>query len=421
MLTKRDDPLGEKEIRSDIVRNTLALVMNSVVFAWVTQIVLVISPIVIVEATNSVALGGLATAIILSGDMPTNLYAGRLADTVGRKRTLLIGSAIGFVGLFAMWSSRVTLEVLLFWAGILVFALGTGFFVMNRTAITDMYPTKRGQSLGYLNTGNFVGSISAPVLIAGVTGLAVLAGQSYFDVLLLACLPLSLFAGLFIALIRRDTRNIAQMLGNESAQAKGEVNNSKRIPWTSGKHGKRDLSLAFIVSSLSVGGVSIVLSLCPIILHSMGTEVGWISFSIALISVGTGGLSIVVGKLADMFGRKKTIFSGALIMGAGLVLLPLSPSFAFICVASFLVGLGGGAIAVASSALICDLVHVMNRGKVFGANSFVINIVTFTFPPLAAVLFIWPGPVSVSLFGIAVAAVVVLSTKIISSSGESQF
>ncbi len=418
MQTKRDDPLGEKEIRSNIIRNTLSLVANSVVFAWVTQIVLVVSPIVIIESTNSVALGGLATALILSGDMPANLYAGKLADTVGRKRTLLIGSVIGFAGLFAMWSSRLSLEVLLFWAGIFVFALSTGFVVMNRTAITDMYPQKRGLSLGYLNTGNFIGSISAPALIAGVTGLAVLAGRNYYDVLILACLPLSVVAGLFIALIKKDTRNIAQMLGNEQTHTNNDVDHLKRIPWTSGKHGKRDLSLAFVTSSLSVGGVSIVLSLCPIILHSMGTEVGWISFSIALISVGTGGLSIIIGKLADRFGRRKTIFFGAAVMGTGLVLLPLAPSFAIICVASFLVGLGGGAIAVASTALICDIVHVMNRGKVFGANSFVINIVTFSFPPLAAILFTWPGPVSVSMLGIAIAVVVIVSTKIISSTGQ---
>ena len=420
MLTKRDDSLREKEIRSNIVRNTLSLVANNVVFAWVTQIVLVVSPIVVVESTNSVALGGLATALILSGDMPTNLYAGKLADTIGRKKTLLLGSVIGLAGLFIMLASRLLLESSLFWAGIFIFALGTGFFVMNRTAITDMYPQKRGQSLGYLNTGNFIGSISAPALIAGIAGLAVLAGRNYYDVLILACLPISVIAGLFIVLIKKDTKNIAQMLGNEPTRINNDAGTSKGISWTSGSHGKRDLLLAFVISSLSVGGVSIVLSLCPILLHRLGTEVGWISFSIALISVGTGGLSIIIGKLADKFGRRKTICSGAAIMGAGLVLLPLAPSFAIICVASFLVGLGGGAIAVASTALICDMVQIMNRGKVFGANSFVINIVTFSLPPLAAILFTWPGPFSVSMLGIAIAIVVVLSTKIISSKGTNK-
>ena len=413
MQAKQHDFINEREIRSSIVRNTLFLVGNSIAFAWVTQIVLVMAPIVVVEGTNSVALGGLATALILSGDMPSNLYAGKLADTIGRKKTLLIGSAIGSIGLLVMTVSRLLLELPLFWVGLFVFALGTGFFVMNRTAITDMYPKKRGQGLGYLNTGNFVGSISAPVLIAGITGFAILAGRNYYDILSLACLPISVFAGFLIVLISKEPKLIAQLLETPTSDLT-EINNSRRTSWASGIHGKRDLLLLFIISSLSVGGVSIVLSLCPILLHSLGTEIGLISFSIALVSVGTGGLSIIVGKLADKFGRRKCIFFGAIIMGAGLVILPLAQSYIITSIASFLVGLGGGAIAIASTAMICDIVAPKNRGKVFGANSFVINIFTFGLPPLAAILLASIGSFWVSILGIMVAAVVILSIVIVS-------
>ena len=413
MQAKQHDFINEREIRSSIVRNTLFLVGNSIAFAWVTQIVLVMAPIVVVEGTNSVALGGLATALILSGDMPSNLYAGKLADTIGRKKTLIIGSAIGSIGLLVMTVSRLLLELPLFWVGLFIFALGTGFFVMNRTAITDMYPKKRGQGLGYLNTGNFVGSISAPVLIAGITGFAILAGRNYYDILILACLPISVFAGFLIVLISKEPKLIAQLLETPTSDLT-EINNSRRTSWASGIHGKRDLLLLFIISSLSVGGVSIVLSLCPILLHSLGTEIGLISFSIALVSVGTGGLSIIVGKLADKFGRRKCIFFGAIIMGAGLVILPLAQSYIITSIASFLVGLGGGAIAIASTAMICDIVAPKNRGKVFGANSFVINIFTFGLPPLAAILLASIGSFWVSILGIMVAAVVILAIIIVS-------
>ena len=413
MQAKQHDFINEREIRSSIVRNTLFLVGNSIAFAWVTQIVLVMAPIVVVEGTNSVALGGLATALILSGDMPSNLYAGKLADTIGRKKTLLIGSAIGSIGLLVMTVSRLLLELPLFWVGLFVFALGTGFFVMNRTAITDMYPKKRGQGLGYLNTGNFVGSISAPVLIAGITGFAILAGRNYYDILSLACLPISVFAGFLIVLISKEPKLIAQLLETPTSDLT-EINNSRRTSWASGIHGKRDLLFLFVISSLSVGGVSIVLSLCPILLHSLGTEIGLISFSIALVSVGTGGLSIIVGKLADKFGRRKCIFFGAIIMGAGLVILPLAQSYIITSIASFLVGLGGGAIAIASTAMICDIVAPKNRGKVFGANSFVINIFTFGLPPLAAILLASIGSFWVSILGIIVAAIVILAIIIVS-------
>ena len=97
-------------------------------------------------------------------------------------------------------------------------------------------------------------------------------------------------------LIKKDTQLIAQILDDCEPQLKTEAHTLKEEPWVSGTHGKRDLALAFIISSLSVGGVAITLSLCPMFLHILETELGLISFSVALISVGTGGLSIVWGK-----------------------------------------------------------------------------------------------------------------------------
>ena len=54
------------------------------------------------------------------------------------------------------------------------------------------------------------------------------------------------------------------------------------------------------------------------------------------------------------------------------------------------------------------MVAPRNRGKVFGANSFVINIFTLFLPPLAATLVASPGPLAISILGITIAAVVVL-------------
>jgi MFS family permease len=406
--------LTKEKIASNIKRNTFLLVGNSVVFSCILQIILVISPIIILDSTNSLALAGLATALILSADMPTNYHAGKLADNIGRKKTLLIGTVIGLIGLLLMAVSRLLIADLLFWAGLVIFGLSTGFFVLNRAAIMDMYPKKRGQSLGYLNTGSFVGSFLGPIFVTGIDGLAFLAGINSYDLLILTCLVLLIFAGFLIVLIRLDTKNIAEFLYCSDSQFDTEIKNSGKESWTSGPHGRRDLFLAFIISSLSVGGVSIVFTLCPILLHILEIEIEWISFSVALVSVGTGGLSMFSGNLADRFGRKKTVFLGATIMGVALFVLPLAQNYIVISLASFIIGLGAGAIAIASTALMCDMIVPKNRGKVFGANSFVINIVTFTLPPLVATLITSPGPISISLLGIIIAIIVILSMNSIS-------
>lgn len=400
---------SEKELRSDIKRNTLLLVGNNIVFWCIAQIILVVSPIVILDSTGSLALGGLATALVLSGDMLTNYHAGKLADIIGRKKTLLIGTAVGIVGLLAMAASRLLFEDLWYWIGLVIFSFSTGILVLNRAAIMDMYPRKRGLSLGFLNTGSFVGSFLAPILISGMTALAILIGKNYYDLLIFACLPLLALAGFLLMLIRKDTQLIAQILDDSKPQPETKEHPLKKDPWVLGAHGKRDLALAFIISSLSVGGVAIAYSLCPMFLHILDTEIGLISFSVALISVGTAGLSMVLGKLADKFGRKRIVILGATIMGAGLFILPLAQNYIIISAANFLTGLGAGAIAIASTAFICDIVAPKNRGKVFGANSFVINIPTLVLPPLAATLVAISGPLAVSILGIAIAVVVTLS------------
>jgi MFS family permease len=410
--TKPEILLSEK-ITSNIKRNTLLLVGNSVVFSSIIQIILVISPIIILDSTDSIALAGLSISILFSADMPTNYHAGKLADSIGRKKTLLIGIAIGFLGLFLMITSRLLLEDLLFWAGLLIFGLSTGFFVLNRAAIMDMYPHKRGQCLGYLNTGSFIGSLLGPIFVTSIASLAFLTEINNYDLLILACLALLCFAGFLIGLIRIDTKIIAEVLDSNDLQI-NEIKTLKKESWVSGPHGKRDLSLAFIISALSVGGVSIGYSLCPILLHILEVEIEWISFSVALIGLGTGGLSIVSGTLADRFGRKKMVVFGATIMGTGLFVLPLVHNYIIISFASFFVGLGAGGIAISSTALICDMILPKNRGKVFGANSFVINIITFVLPPLAAILITSPGPFSISLLGITIAMIVILSISAIS-------
>jgi len=138
-----------------------------------------------------------------------------------------------------------------------------------------------------------------------------------------------------------------------------------------------------------------------------------ISFSIALISFGSNGLSIFSGILSDRLGRKNIILMGSIIMGLGLSILPITQNVITISVSNFLTGFGGGAMAIASTTLICDLVIPENRGKMFGLNSFTITIFTLLLPPLAATLFTFYHPFSVSILGIVMAGSTFLTTLFI--------
>lgn len=415
-MEDKNTNLINEETASQIKRNTFLIVGNSLIISCFTQLILVVAPLIASEITGTWALAGLSTSIIFSGDIATNYHAGKLADSIGRKKTLLIGIATGLVGLFLMMMSKFLLVDLLFWIGILILGLSTGFLVINRVAIMDMYPQKRGQSLGYLNTGSFVGSLLAPAVSTVLASLAIFTGITYYDSSIIACLALLAFGGVLILFMKIDTKSIAECLDNNNDdQFAVEIENNKKISsWVSGKYTKRDLSLAFIISALSVGGISIAYAVVPIILYHLEIEMSWITFTFTLISFGTGGLSIVLGKLADKIGRKKVILSGATIMGIGLFILTLEQNYIVISATCFFSGLGAGAIAIGSTSLICDMTPVINRGKVFGTNSIVINIVTFALPTLATSMLSSNGFFSISILGLVIAAIVVISTITIS-------
>jgi MFS family permease len=394
-----------KELSSHILRNTILLVGNSVLFSCIFQILTTISPIIILESTASSSLAGLTTSIIFSVDIVTNYHAGKIADIFGRKKTLLIGTSIGIIGLFVMTLSMLILEYSYYWLGLIIFGLSTGFWVINRVAIMDMYPKNRGQSLGYLQTGNFIGAFIAPLLLVTLSNIALRTGSKYIDSVFYSCIGFMAFSALLLIFIRKDPQEISKI--SEKIENESKMDNGKS--WVSGIYTKLDLLLAFIISSLSVGAVSIVYSIAPIFLYDLEVEIWMINLCIALVSVGTGGLSIILGKIADIINRKKVILLGSIIAGIGLFILTLTRNYMVICICSLLVGIGGGAIAIASTSLICDMIPLKNRGKLFGANSLVINIISFGIPPLTTTLFSMYGPFSVSTLGLTLVLIVISS------------
>ena len=98
---------------------------------------------------------------------------------------------------------------------------------------------------------------------------------------------------------------------------------------------------AFLVGF--VGGLSTVLG--PAFVQDMNLSYNnttWIALAQA---ISTAACAPILGKLSDIFGRKKTLLSGILVFTLGSVLSALSPSLPFLLVARFIVGVGTAAIA----------------------------------------------------------------------------
>ena len=98
---------------------------------------------------------------------------------------------------------------------------------------------------------------------------------------------------------------------------------------------------AFLVGI--VGGLSTVLG--PAFMLDMNLAYNNTTWSALSQAISTAACAPILGKLADIFGRRKTLLLGILVFTLGSVLSALSTSLMFLLIARFVVGIGTAAIA----------------------------------------------------------------------------
>jgi len=98
---------------------------------------------------------------------------------------------------------------------------------------------------------------------------------------------------------------------------------------------------AFLVGF--VGGLSTVLG--PAFVQDMNLPYNNTTWTALAQAISTAACAPILGKLSDIFGRKKMLLSGILIFTLGSALSAISPSLPFLLVARFVAGIGAAAIA----------------------------------------------------------------------------
>ncbi|MDX1873180.1 MDR family MFS transporter [Mycolicibacterium sp. 120266] len=93
-------------------------------------------------------------------------------------------------------------------------------------------------------------------------------------------------------------------------------------------------------------------------------------------------VTAVVGKLGDIFGRKKVFQVAVLLFLAGSVLCGLAQSMGMLVASRALQGLGGGAITVTAVAVIGEVIPLRDRGRYQGALGAVFGVTTVVGPLL---------------------------------------
>ncbi|OBH13906.1 MDR family MFS transporter [Mycobacterium sp. E1747] len=164
---------------------------------------------------------------------------------------------------------------------------------------------------------------------------------------------------------------------------------------------------------------TIVATALPTIVANLGGagHQSWVVTSYLLAST---IITALVGKVGDLFGRKRVFQAAVVFFVAGSVLCGLSSSMGMLVASRALQGIGGGGLMVTAMALIGEVIPLRDRGRYQGAMGAVFGVTTVIGPLLGGYFtdhFTWRWafwinvPISVVVFFVAAAAIPALSER----------
>lgn len=368
-----------------------------------------LGPLMVVSLSGSAGLAGLSVSLIGLSRFLVSYPIGKITDTFGRKPGILLGLILALLGSIILGLSLTLQSIMVFVAGLLVFAMGMNAAQQLRVAATDMFlPHMRAQALGYISLGSLAGLAISPAVVYAAEHLADRVGINAMS-LPWFFLPVLIIVGMFlISFIHPDPKQIGQ---NLHVYYEGYV----PPPRPSDREGNdfraaslfasRPIRLAIIANCAAQGNMSIVMVLTSLVLAHHGHGIGAIAASHTFHTAGMFAFTVPLGKLADRVGYGRVMFPGVAVALAGAVLVTFTDFFASITLGTFLVGIGWAAANVASTALIANKTVTQVRGRAIGVNDSFSGAMTVAAALVTGPLIEWQGLPAAGLAAVAVAAV----------------
>jgi MFS family permease len=315
------------------------------------------------DLTSSVAVLSFIIAFGLVKAL-TNLFAGALAQRVGRRRLLIAGWAVALpvpllIATAPSWAWIVAANVLL---GI---NQGLTWSMTILMKIDLVGPKRRGFALG-LNEAAGYGGVA---LAAGLSGWLA-AEFAARDVVVVAGAVIAVAAFLLSVLFVRDTSAHVALEQTHHPDADGNpprlreafAQASYRVP------ALRSSSQAGLVNNLNDG---LAWGLVPLFLAAHGAGVAAVGLVAAVYPGVWSVAQIATGYWSDTVGRKPLIVAGMLVQAGALVVLALSNGAIPVAAgAAALLGLGTALVYPTLIAAISDAVSPVARAPVVGVYRF---------------------------------------------------
>jgi MFS family permease len=347
-------------IRQNLAQFTLLVVVNAFVGAMV-GLERTILPAIAEHEFHLAARAAVLSFIIVFGVVKaaTNYFAGRLSDSLGRKRVLVGG-----------WLAAIPVPLMLMWAPSWRWVLIANVFLGISQGLTwsttvimkiDLAgPERRGLAMG-LNEFAGYGAVGLTALATGyIASVYGLRPQPFY---LGAAFVV---AGLLLSLVFvRETHGHARREGADRLAEEGPTLSQREV-FLRTSFTDRDLSSisqAGLVNNLNDG---MAWGLFPLLFAAAGASLKAIGWLAALYPIAWAAGQLVTGALSDRLGRKWLIVGGMWTQAGGIALIALSHTTSRFAIGSALLGIGTAMVYPTLLAAIGDVAHPSWRASTVG-------------------------------------------------------
>jgi len=388
------------ELNLPIRRNTAILALTLGVNSVVLQLVAAVASLTFVLVTGVRGLLGLGPAIFLVSAGLTALPAGRLMDRRGRVPVLAVGYALASLGCVVTALATHTRSIPAVVVGFVMIGAATGVSQLIRTAAGDMYPAaRRARGISYVLVGSVFGAILGPTVFQPLFANRKVAADS-LTVPWLVAAGISVLACVVIQFVRPDPKWIGEQIGAHA----GEDQTGKAAPLR--EIVRRPGVLPAMLASFSAQAIMVsVMNLAGYVVVEQHHHAQDKIFPIISAHVfGMYVLVLVVGALVDRVGRTASLVAGLVTIAISTLTLDWFSGVAMTAVLLFGLGLGWNVAYVAAAAQMADRTRVFERGRLFGFNDLIGQLLGAAFALLGGLALETLGVISLAV-GAAVLAI----------------
>jgi MFS family permease len=332
-------------------------------------------PLFVKSLSGSDTVIGLVAAISPLAGILFSFPVGMLSDRLGRKRLLLVASAVFLTAplLYLLVTNPFWLIPIRFFHGIATAILGP----VASAAIVSAYPGTKGEKLGVYSSATLMGRTLAPLLGGAIISWFLFFGgtsnfRAVYAAAFLLCIPVLV---LTLRLAPDTTRETVRRV------TPGDLVRSLAAFLRNGK-----LLGTSLVEMATYFAYGVMETYLPIYLSGQGVpawQIGLI-FSAQVLSIAL--TKPLFGRLADRVDRRVQVLAGIVLIGAFVAVVPLFRGAIPVATAGILFGLAVSVSTVATSTFVADVVTRENIGASLGALSSIMDIGHSAGPFIAGVV-----------------------------------